>query len=86
MIENRNEALTTLEESKDIDLVLMDIMMHEIDVHEAMQHIRKQKKLDKLLITAFTAKTMKDDRQKCINAGTNDYFSKPIDVEKMLSL
>ena len=84
--ENGNEALSALDENKDIDLVLMDIMMPEMDGYEAMQHIRKQKKFAKLPIIALTAKAMKGDRQKCIDAGANDYLSKPIDVEKMLSL
>jgi CheY-like chemotaxis protein/HAMP domain-containing protein len=84
--ENGHEALSALEKNKDVDLVLMDIMMPEMDGYEAMQRIRKQNKFSKLPIIALTAKAMKGDRQKCIDAGANDYLSKPIDVEKMLSL
>lgn len=84
--ENGKEALSALEKNKNIDLVLMDIMMPEMDGYEAMQKIRKQKQFNKLPIIALTAKAMKGDREKCIDAGANDYLSKPIDVEKMLSL
>jgi len=84
--ENGKEALSALEKDKSIDLVLMDIMMPEMDGYEAMQQIRKQQHFNKLPIIALTAKAMKGDREKCIEAGANDYLSKPIDIEKMLSL
>jgi CheY-like chemotaxis protein len=84
--ENGKEALNKLDESKEIDLVLMDIMMPEMDGYEAMAEIRKKSKFKNLPIIALTAKAMKGDRQKCIEAGANDYLSKPIDVEKLLSL
>ena len=84
--ENGKEALTALEKNKDIDLVLMDIMMPEMDGYETMRQIRKKSEFAKLPIIALTAKAMKGDRQKCIDSGANDYLSKPIDVEKMLSL
>jgi CheY-like chemotaxis protein len=70
----------------DIHLVLMDIMMPEMDGYEAMQRIRAQMRFNKLPVIALTAKAMKDDKQKCIDAGANDYITKPIDVDRLLSL
>ena len=84
--ENGKEALEMLEMHTDIDLVLMDIMMPEMDGYEAMRQIRLQKKLKSLPVIALTAKAMKDDKQKCINAGANDYITKPIDLDQLLSL
>lgn len=80
------EALKKLDEEKDIDLVLMDIMMPVMNGYEAMEEIRKQSRFAKLPIIALTAKAMKDDRDLCIKAGANDYLSKPVDVDKLLSL
>jgi CheY-like chemotaxis protein/signal transduction histidine kinase len=83
---NGVEALDHLEKKPDIDLVLMDIMMPEMDGYTAMRQIRAQKKFSNLPIIALTAKAMKNDREKCIEAGANDYISKPVDVDKLLSL
>lgn len=83
---NGREALEKLKEVENVDLVLMDIMMPEMDGYEAMQRIRTNKKLENLPIIALTAKAMKDDRQRCLDAGANDYLSKPLDIEKLLSL
>ena len=69
-----------------MDIVLMDIMMPEMDGYEAMTHIREQARFQKLPMLALTAKAMKDDRAKCIQAGANDYCSKPIDMAKLTSL
>ena len=84
--ENGKNALQMLELHPDIHLVLMDIMMPEMDGYEAMQRIRAQMRFNKLPVIALTAKAMKDDKQKCIDAGANDYITKPIDVDRLLSL
>jgi CheY-like chemotaxis protein len=83
---NGLEALKKLEEFPNTDIVLMDIMMPEMDGYEAMQEIRKQNKFTKLPIIALTAKAMKADREKCIEAGASDYVSKPVDMDKLLSM
>jgi len=84
--ENGKIALEMLDIYPDIDMALMDIMMPEMDGYEAMKRIRSQGKFKSLPVIALTAKAMKDDKQKCIDAGANDYIAKPIDVERMLSL
>jgi len=84
--ENGKDALNVLEKESDFDLILMDIMMPEMDGYEAMTRIRKIEEFKDVPIIALTAKAMKGDRQKCINAGANDYLSKPVDVDKLLSL
>jgi len=84
--ENGQKALDMLDTHTDIDLVLMDIMMPEMDGYEAMKRIRLQWKFKKLPVIALTAKAMNDDKQKCIDAGANDYISKPVDIERLLSL
>ncbi|MBE9599181.1 response regulator [Pedobacter sp. MC2016-24] len=83
---NGREAIEKLEENDQIDLVLMDIMMPEMDGYEAMRVIRTKKEFSKLPIIALTAKAMKNDREKCIEAGANDYISKPVDMDKLLSM
>jgi signal transduction histidine kinase/CheY-like chemotaxis protein/CHASE3 domain sensor protein len=84
--ENGKIALELLASNPDIHLVLMDIMMPEMDGYEAMKAIRAQVQFLKLPVIALTAKAMKDDKQKCIDAGANDYITKPIDIERLLSL
>ncbi|HSW67821.1 MAG TPA: response regulator, partial [Bacteroidales bacterium] len=83
---NGREGLELLQKNKDVDLVLLDIMMPEMDGYETMRAIRKDPKYAKLPIIALTAKAMKDDREKCITAGANEYLSKPFDKDKLLSL
>mgnify|MGYP001316324325 CR=1 FL=1 len=81
-----SESLEKLKDNPDINLVLMDIMMPKMDGYEAMQEIRKQKKYASLPIIALTAKAMKGDRSKCIEAGASDYLAKPIDINKLISM
>ncbi len=83
---NGKEAIDKLHKNDNIDLILMDIMMPEMDGYEAMRLIRKEKKYKNLPIIALTAKAMKDDREKCIAAGANEYLSKPVEKEKLISL
>jgi CheY-like chemotaxis protein/HAMP domain-containing protein/putative methionine-R-sulfoxide reductase with GAF domain len=84
--ENGIEALELLEKQNHLDLILMDIMMPEMDGYETIRRIRQQSKYTKIPIIALTAKAMKGDRQKCIDSGASDYLSKPVDMEKLLSL
>ena len=83
---NGLEAITQLQNIDDIDLVLMDIMMPEMDGFTAMQEIRKDSRFAKLPIIAVTAKAMKDDQDRCLRAGANDYLAKPIDLDRLFSL
>jgi CheY-like chemotaxis protein/signal transduction histidine kinase/CHASE3 domain sensor protein len=84
---NGREALEALDREPDIDLVLMDIMMPEIDGLEAMRQIRARGgRFTRLPIIALTAKAMRDDQERCLNAGANDYIAKPLDVDMLLSL
>jgi PAS domain S-box-containing protein len=84
--ENGISALDILDKNPMIDLVLMDIMMPEMDGYEAMRRIRAQQRFQKLPVIALTAKAMMDDKQKCIDAGANDYIPKPVDTDQLLSL
>jgi CheY-like chemotaxis protein len=84
--EHRKEALEILQQHPEIKIVLMDIMMPEMDGYDTIDNIRKDHRYGQLPIIALTAKAMKGDRQRCIDAGANDYLSKPVDTDKLLSL
>ena len=81
-----NEAIKHIESNPDIAIVLMDIMMPEMDGIDTMREIRKIPQLKKLPIIAVTAKAMKGDREKCIEAGASDYITKPVETDQLLSL
>src|SRR6478609_3949117 len=84
--DNGRDAIRILRDDPHVDIVLMDIMMPEMDGMETMREIRKVPELKKLPIVAVTAKAMKGDREKCIEAGAWDYLSKPVDSQQLLSV
>jgi len=79
------EAITILESTPDVAIVLMDIMMPEMDGYQTMQEMRKNPRLRRLPIIALTAKAMKGDREKCVAAGASDYLAKPVNTEQLLA-
>jgi CheY-like chemotaxis protein len=84
--ESGQEAIDILSENSRVDMVLMDIMMPEMDGYETTQKIRREHKNNQLPIIAVTAKAMKGDREKCIEAGASDYIPKPVKIDQLLSL
>jgi len=84
--ESGKDAMNILDENDNIDIVLMDIMMPEMDGYETTQKIRREHKNTTLPIIAVTAKAMKGDREKCIEAGASDYITKPLKIDQLLSL
>jgi len=80
-----NEAITLVESTPDLAIVLMDIMMPEMDGYQTMQVIRGNPDFRRLPIIALTAKAMKGDREKCLDAGASDYLAKPVNTEQLLS-
>jgi len=79
------EAIAKLESTPDVAIVLMDIMMPEMDGYETMQVIRQNASFRRLPIIALTAKAMKGDREKCLEAGASEYLAKPVNTEQLLS-
>jgi CheY-like chemotaxis protein len=79
------EAIALLESTADVAIVLMDIMMPEMDGYQTMEVIRKKAEFRRLPIIALTAKAMKGDREKCLEAGASDYLAKPVNTEQLLS-
>jgi HAMP domain-containing protein/CheY-like chemotaxis protein/GAF domain-containing protein len=79
------EAIQTIESTPDLAIVLMDIMMPEMDGYETMQVIRQNSELRRLPIIALTAKAMKGDRERCLEAGASEYLAKPVNTEQLLS-
>jgi CheY-like chemotaxis protein len=83
---NGRQAIETISREQDISVVLMDIMMPEMDGYQTMREIRKDAQFHSLPIVALTAKAMKGDREKCLDAGASDYIAKPVDTDQLLSL
>jgi CheY-like chemotaxis protein len=83
---NGQDAIKLVEGTEDLSLVLMDIMMPEMDGYETMRRIRSNPRFRMLPIIALTAKAMKGDREKCLEAGASDYVAKPVNTEQLLSL
>jgi len=83
---NGRQAIDIIQETPDLSVVLMDIMMPEMDGYETMREIRNDSKFRMLPILALTAKAMKGDREKCLQAGASDYIAKPVNTDQLLSL
>jgi CheY-like chemotaxis protein/nitrogen-specific signal transduction histidine kinase len=83
---NGRQAIELLHHTPDFCMVLMDIMMPEMDGYATMREIRKDPRFRTLPILALTAKAMKGDREKCLNAGASDYIAKPVNTDQLLSL
>jgi HAMP domain-containing protein/signal transduction histidine kinase/CheY-like chemotaxis protein len=84
--ENGRDGINLLESTADIDLVLMDVMMPEMDGYETMRTIRARERFRTLPMIAITAKAMKGDREKCIEAGASEYLAKPVEVDQLVSM
>jgi len=84
--ENGRDGIEALEKNPEVDVVLMDIMMPEMEGFEPPRNIRAVDRSGSLPIIALTAKAMKGDRERCIEAGASDYITKPVDIDQLLSL
>jgi CheY-like chemotaxis protein len=80
-----NEAIDLIEKTPALAIVLMDIMMPEMDGYQTIEKIRRNRAYRRLPIIALTAKAMKGDREKCLEAGASDYLAKPVNTEQLLS-
>jgi CheY-like chemotaxis protein len=83
---NGRHAIEILQSNESLHAVLMDIMMPEMDGYETMRQIRREARFKNLPILALTAKAMKGDREKCLDAGASDYIAKPVNSDQLLSL
>jgi len=84
--ERGKDGILILEQTPGVDVALIDIMMPDMDGYETMRQIRHRPELADLPLVAVTAKAMKGDRQKCLDAGASDYIAKPVDIELLLAL
>ena len=83
---NGRSAIEIIERTPDLAIVLMDIMMPDMDGYETIRKIRENPQSSTLPILALTAKAMKGDREKCLDAGASDYIAKPVNTDQLLSL
>jgi CheY-like chemotaxis protein len=83
---NGRQAIEIIKNQPDLSVVLMDIMMPEMDGYETLREIRKEPRFRALPILALTAKAMKGDREKCLEAGASDYIAKPVNTDQLVSL
>ncbi len=83
---NGRQAIELIESTPDLSIVLMDIMMPDMDGYQTMREIRSNPKFRNLPMLALTAKAMKGDREKCLDAGASDYIAKPVNTDQLLSL
>jgi len=79
-------AIEIVQNQRDLSIILMDIMMPDLDGYETMREIRRRPEFRTLPILALTAKAMKGDREKCLDAGASDYIAKPVNTDQLLSL
>src|SRR4029078_6675151 len=83
--ENGREALEVLAQNPDVHGVLMDVMMPEMNGYEAMRRLREDSRFAKLPVIALTAKAMKGERERCLEAGATDYLTKPVDGQHLFA-